>query len=902
MNSSKDLSAASAAAAAASGSSTQASSSSSSVWDAGGRSGDGASAGAAELFSAALQRLGNTRGATVAVETEGASSSLSASVQNRECDSDDFLNSDEDNRDERDEQMEEEMSDLSAPSSSSSSDVMWGTFTGGEASLPLCDDDDAAGSSNDGCEDGVLFVPDPIFDLTSLQQKAVMPCLTQDQLPVGATVWVVDEDDVATQLTCNFSASYPPVCNGRLSGEVVRHTGNMTLVRFRSKASDLYFTLSLPTSCLSLQPIEPYDSVPHHCDSYGLGSGAYGMLGPRAACREPSELSGHGGFVGHYLFEAMPAYDFEKVRGTTLEKAQEAFFGGTFEKALTSVNEYIDAQSKSPPASADAAIDSSVSLSTSGDASPKAAALVDALILRSRILVFLERYLEALDDAQRCVQLEPRWVRGYLSLARVHCGLGQFSEAAAATAHACIMLPYSLELERIRELNSHMHYLQSQLRAEKASCYLVLDCYYRKRLRVSAPLTAETVLCTDVTPIVSTHSVFVAKEPPHRCPVCFRVFSASEQPSSSTADPSSAVATAATANTPSTAAISPPLSSPGGTEMEEEVEYCSTECTQRASLYRPLELKHRAPLEQVRSLILSKGAVTLNVLPLEMAAMTVRLFLMVITIHRRLSAKRRLEDTSRRNIHSAGMRPCYDKTRTWPDVEAHVDNSLANLQCPSPSPPLRIETSLRRLGVYPLCTEPIANNKLEELKIVYDALTADFKAEDRATFSYEILSQLYAYVSAYFTPVDLHSLQAPDSTGSSPAHQTVFYLPHYVGCIETAKIVSYTAASRLQRPREEGVPAEDERFAFHLRDHPARDGAPAVSWKQSGGTRNHASNSGVSTFDANTLAAASKDEANCMVRMGSGPALLELVTVAPVNRERKLHCIPVTIALDSDVA
>ncbi|AYU81044.1 hypothetical protein LdCL_300030000 [Leishmania donovani] len=781
---------------------------------------------------------------------------------------------------------------------------MWGTFNGDEARLPLCDDDDdhEASSSGDGGEDGVLFVPDPVFDLTSLQQKAVMPCLTQDQLPLGATVWVVDEDDVATQLTCNFSASYPPVCNGRLSGEVVRHTGHMTLVRFRSKASDLYFTLCLPTSCLSLQPIEPYDSVPHHDDSYGIGSGAYGMLGPRAACRGGAETCGSDGFVGHCLFEAMPAYDFEKVRGTTLEKAQEAFFGGIFEKALTSVNEYIDAQPTSPTASASTEKDPSVSLATSGDAPPKAAALVDALILRSRIFVFLERYHEALADAQRCVQLEPRWVRGYLSVARAHCGLGQFSEAAAATAHACIILPYSLELERIRELNNHMHYLQSQLRAEKASCYLVLDCYYRKRLCINASVTAETLLCTEATPIVATHSVFVAKEPPHRCPVCFRVFSTAEQPGSVAADLSSAALTPEAANTPPTNDISPPLSSPGGTDIGDDVEYCSTECTQRASLYRPLELKHRAPLAQVRSLILSKGAVTLNVLPLEMAAMTVRLFLMVVTIHRRLSAKRRIEDSSRRNLDGEAPCSCHDKMRTWPDVDAHVSSALASSQCPSPSPPLQVETSLRRLGVYPLCTEPIAHNKLDELKIVYDALTADFKAEDRAIFSYEVLSQLYAYVSAYFTPVDLNSLQPPDSPGGTASHQTVFYLPHYVGCIETAKVISYTAASRRRRSSEESAHAEDDLLASRVTERPTMSEMAVPSSRQSSSTHSHASSTSTATGDANDRAAASSSDANCIVRMAPPPALLELVTVVPVNREGKLRCVPVTIALDSDVA
>ncbi|GET90849.1 hypothetical protein, conserved [Leishmania tarentolae] len=875
---------------------THTSLSSSSVWNMGGRGSVGAPAAAADLFSAAIQRIGNTRGTTAAPgTTEANRSTSSASAQNRECDSDGFLNSDD-----IDEQREEGRG--SRASSSSSSDGMWGTFTGAEAQLPLCvDDDDEAHSSG---EDGVLFVPEPVFDLAALQQKAVMPCLTQDQIPPGATVWVVDEDDVATQLTCYFSASYPLVCNGRLSGEVVRHAGQLTLVRFRSKASDLHFTLCLPTSCLSLQPIEPYDSVPHHDNPYALSTGAYGMLGPRAVCREGGEANDNDGVVGHCLFEAMPAYDFQKVRGTTLEKAQDAFFGGTFEKALTSVNEYIDAYETSPVQSVSTDADLSATLVSSGGTPSKTASLVDALILRSRIFVFLERYQEALVDAQRCVQLEPSWVRGYLSVARAHCGLGQFSEASAAIAHACIILPYSVELERIRELSNHMHYLQSQLRAEKASCYLVLDCYYRKRLCADATVTAETLLCTEATPIVATHSVFVAKEPPHRCPVCFRVFNTSEQPGSVSADRSCAALTPETADALMTSDISPPLSSPGGTDMEEDVEYCSTECMQRASLYRPLELKHRASLAQVRSLILSKGAATLNVLPLEMAAMTVRLFLMVVTIHRRLTAKRRIEDSSRRNPDGEAPGCFLDKFRTWPNMDTPVSGALTSLQCPSssPPPPVRLETSLRRLGVYPLCTEPIAHKKLDELKIVYDVLTEDFKAEDRAIFSYEVLSQLYAYVSAYFTPVQLHALQASESPRGTTAHQTVFYLPHYVGCIEAAKTISYTAASRRRRSHEESAQAGKDLLAVCVREKPGMSSMATRSSGQSSSTESHSSSTSTVTGDENDLAATINSAANCVVRMAPSPALLELVTVAPVNRERKLRCVPVTVTLDSDVA
>ncbi|KAG5498739.1 hypothetical protein JKF63_03027 [Porcisia hertigi] len=898
MNSSKEPK--SAAAAAATRTPPLLALSSSPVCDSGGRDGSEGSASAVELFSAALQRVGNALGGTTATAGQSAPPLSSDSPQHRECDSDSFLSSDEDDNAERDEQ-DEEASSLSASSSpSSSSDGMWGTFTGGEAKLPLCDDDNNdTVSSSDGLEEGVLFVPDPIFDLASLQKKMAMPCLSQDQLPLGSTVWVVDEDDVATQLNCNFSASYPPVCNGRLSGKVVRHSGCMTLVCFCSKASDLCFTLSLPTSCLSLERIEPYDSVPHRGDSYEFGCGAYGMLGPRAVGRGRAGRSGCEKLVGQCLFEAMPAYDYERVRGTPLETAQDTFFSGAFEKALSSVNQCIDSQPVCQTEGVNAVRESGTKPASSSNAPLKAAALVDALILRSRILVFLERYSEALEDAQRCVELEPRWVRGYLSVARAYCGLGQFSKAVAATAHACIILPYSLELERIKELNNHMHYLQSQLGAETESCYLVLDCYYRKRLRVSTRVAAQTLLCTESTPILATHSVFVPREPPHRCPVCFRVLSTSEKLSNSAACPSSPAITMATASTPPTIPISPLLSSQKCAEMEDDVEYCSTECTQRATLYRPLELKHCAPLEHVRSLILSKGAVTLNVLPLEMAAMTVRLFLMVVTIHRRLSAKRRLEDSSRRNADSPASRLHRCEPHSWPELDVSACGALSNSQSPSPSPPVSLETSLRWLGVYPLCTEPIASNKLDELKIVYDALTADFKAEDRSTFSYEVLSQLYAYVSAYFTPVDLLSLEQPDSQGGAAGHETVFYLPHYVGCVEAAKVISYTAVSLHRRSGEDATGVKYDMLASRLREQPRTGEMSASSSARSSATHSDAKNLDTSTSENSDRATGSNNAANCVVQTAPRPALLKLVTVAPVNRERKLCRVPVTIPLDS---
>lgn len=821
----------------------------------------------ADLFSAALQQFASPRG----------ESREAGARRHVECDSDGFDDSD-DEAEAAAAEAARVATRSTASSSTSSSDSAWGTFRGGEPQLEMCNlASGGDGEDDDDDEDGVLFVPDPIFDLTSLQHKAVMPCLAQSQLPIGATVWVVDEDDVATQLNCYFSAAYPPVCNGRLSGTVVRHTGLMTLVHFDNQAADLHFALCVPTSCLSLEPVEPYESSPRHGESYGLGSGAYGMLGPRAVGRGQVLPAGQAVVVTRYLYEAVPAYDFEKLRGSALESAQDLFFQGSYDKALAAVSTFIAESGLSSSGAAAAAADDSTTSRES------CTSLVDALVLRSRIFVFLERYTEALEDARTTVHLEPQWVRSHLSVARAHCGLGQFTEAAAAIAHAYIMLPYSSELERIKELNSYMHTLQSRLKAEHAGCYLILDSFYRKRLRVSTATAAGVTMCKETTPIVATHSVFAPREPVHRCIVCFRALTTA-------ADPATSPCCGDAAHVSPTSVVSPGPSSPVCAEPDEGALYCSTECGQRASLYRHLEQKHRTALDHVRSLILSKGAVTLNILPLEMAAMAVRLFLMVVTTHRRLCAKRRLGESNRRGVGSTGSRGSAEKEFAAKEREGH--NATAPLHSsrnPSPSPPVYVETALQRLGVYPLCTEALKSNRLDDLKVVYDVLTADFKTEDRSTFSCELLSQLYSYVSAYFTPVDLNALVPPDAAGHPPPHHTVYYLPNYVGCIEVAKTISYTATSRRQECACNAADGEAQLMS-RVMGRPELDEPVAAR-----------SGANASGKDVPALAA-STHEANCTVLPAARPALLDLVSVAPINPERKLRCVPVSMTLSSDVA
>ncbi|KPI84097.1 hypothetical protein ABL78_6853 [Leptomonas seymouri] len=829
---------------------------------------------ATDRFSSALQQFAvtppNTSRGTTSIgwlQTSGA-----RGRHHVECDSDGFVDSD----DEGDEADGRGNGAKSSSSSTSSSDSAWDTFRGGEPQLARCRlGKEASGDTDDEySDDGVLFVPEPIFDLRSLQHKPIMPCLSQDQMPIGISVWVVDEDDVATQLQCYFSAAYPPVCNGRLSGTVVRHSGRMTLVCF-NQASELRVTLCIPTSCLSLELIEPYESAPQYREPYRLGSGVYGMLGPRAGGRGQTLPAGDTVVVTRYLYEAMPAYDVEKLRGTALEKAQELFFEGSYEKALAAVNEQL-AEIRS---SCDA-----------GSSAPRkhSTLLVDAFVLRSRLFIFLERYAEALVDAHTSVTLEPQWVRSHLSVARAHCGLGQFIEAAAAISRAYIMLPYSSDLERIKELNCYMQSLQSQLRAEQAGCYLILDGFYRKRLRVNVNTAAGVSLCKEMTPIVATHSVFAAKEPAQRCVVCFRALNTTADGDSEARSVGAAsVSCSEPARMSPTTVGSPALTTPVVTDLEENSMYCSTECVQRASLYRPLEIKHRGALDHIRSMILSKGAVTLNVLPLEMAMMAVRLFLMVVTTHRRLCAKRRLGESNQRGAESTRSRGAAEK-----EVDSHFSSSGMRCSCNlSPSPPVYVETALQRLGVYPLCTEPLKSNKLDELKIVYNVLTADFKTEDRSTFSCELLTQLFSYVNAYFTPVDLNARLPPDASEYPAPHHTVYYLPNYVGCIEVAKKICYTTtSSRCDFSSLGAAEAAEDQLTSKVIGPLALDEPVETS------------NGNKAKKNESFTLTIRDDEANCTVLPASNAALLELIAVAPITPDLKLRCVPTSMILNSELA
>lgn len=742
---------------------------------------------------------------------------------------------------------------ISSSSSSSDSDgEEWGTFRGGELELPCCDESDD--SSYIGMQDGDLFVPEPVFELSALRQKPPVPYLKKEDIPIGSIVWIVDEDDVAMHMQSYYSASYPPICNGRLSGVVQRHSGTMTLVHFRDVDSDLELTLCLPTVCLSLDRIEPYESTPRHGDSLRIGAGCYGMLGPRAVGRGNDTSNDPIVVVQHRLYEAIPVMNYDKLKGTPLEHCCDLFFQGAFEKALEAADDCL--KTGSCPA-------------------------IEAHLLRSRILVFLERFDEALEVAQTCVQLEPHWLRGFLSVARAHCGLGQFVEASAATARASMMLPYSAEVERIKELNSFMNRVQQLLKRESKQVYIILDGFYRKRLRVECAKMERTVLCRESVPIVAMHSVFTHLPPVNRCPVCFRdtrnIGVTVAAPSERVSPPLSAGGASPSPlpqgmGRPDTIATVLPVSAGVSSDPRP---YCSSECSGRATLFTNLEHKYREVIDRVRSLILSKGAVTLNVLPLEMAFMAVRLFLMVITTHRRLSVKRRLEDSNRRAGESGVLRAAVDAVGGVSvfDTEISVEKTTSCTASASPAVSVvPVDMALLRLGVFPAVTEPMRGNRLDELKRLYDTLTVEFRAEDLQIYSYELFVQLYMYVSAYFTPVEVDPLDHSDTDDGLHRHQTLFFLPSLVGCIENSKTVSYTT----------GGGREGDLGAKCILPQPYLN---------------------VSSGEKTSSSGSKNLSPNCTVVVSSsGPHLLELITVAPVEPSQKLRCIPVAISLNSDVA
>ncbi|ORC90830.1 uncharacterized protein TM35_000072540 [Trypanosoma theileri] len=465
---------------------------------------------------------------------------------------------------------------------SSSDESEWGTVGGnfriedvmkGESDVDMTAEEDKT-------EEKLLYVPEPVISLSCVR-KPLVPRLPIEDLPVGTNVWVVDEEDVQLLLREHWDESYRAVCNGRISGTVVRHSNNVTLVRFYNEQLDMDYSLSLPRACLSDVPIDAYSSSPHGSSYMVTSFFGLGNLGPRAGrshdntttCTLDKQYYESLSFMEVHISPNLPQ----------LGVANERFIAGAYEDAISLLDKLDDETQHK---------------------------MVDVLVLRSRTNIFLGRYEEALKDALKIIELDPSWVKGYVAAARALSGLGNFEEAGTQINQAMLLLPHSRELRRIGELDIFLCNLEMSL--PKNELKLSLDAYYAKQLLTCRQYKKFDTIYDENWILLAMESI--VSEPSERCCVCLK---------------------------PSKEMMRVPIDLIGNASVKLAC-YCSVECQQRSSLFFAMELgRHRLAVERARDLISSTFTLRVCQTPLDLAYMTTRLFAMICVTHDRLSVQRR---------------------------------------------------------------------------------------------------------------------------------------------------------------------------------------------------------------------------------------------------------------------
>lgn len=687
------------------------------------------------------------------------------------------------------------------------------------------------GSSGSSDEEG-MFIPEPVMQLDHCRQKPLLPYLSKEELKVGSPVWVVDEEDVDTLLKNHFSRSYEMVCNGRKRGTVMRHNGDMTMVSFNDADTGVRCCLTMPRACLSLKPIEPYESGAGRTSTRVLGS-YYCNVGPKATGSSRKRDERTAGNVCQQYYEDMAALAIPKESIGDLAEAQSLFQAGHFDEALAIVNRILPrARAEVDAATGKGGAAAAAAEHQPGTRSP-VAFLVDVLVMRSRILLFQGRYVEALVDAELCVALEPKWVRGHLSVARAQSALGGWTQATSSLRAAEALLPASNELDRIAKMTKYLVSIQRRLDSTGHRVLIRLDQMYRKRLVPTVAHAAGDVLCAEVTPILAV-TPMLCDHPPGLCSVCFR--SGAERMEMVTSTRTNPIActsphaendlaeesdghhppplerqvrpvaspdrrASAAAPLPSGHTGSSPTSTTSGSAPPALAYFCSTDCQQRASLYSQLEAKHQEQLDRAKDFIHTRAAVTAEHRPLEIAAMTLRLFYMVVSTHKRLTALQHSYARATSGAQSASSRadPC-----AMLDSSKPIDlNAAVMLGWSSPaSTTLPVSSALRHLGLYPLANDMLSPRGREELDLLHATLTADFKEESKKIYTSDLFCNLYNYVNTYVSRVDLpppgpaaaRTTKTPVSAELKGLVNTdrvatwALFLPWLVGCTRRAPL------------------------------------------------------------------------------------------------------------------
>lgn len=563
------------------------------------------------------------------------------------------------------------------------------------------DDDNDGDGSDDGSDDGWgdltvdltpadhskkrmscgLFVPELANVLDASSSKPPMPLLEQAQLPPGQAVWVVDEDDVQMLLKDFWDHAIRPVCNGRLSGTVVKHSGEaLTVVAFADPKGRMSFSFTLPRQCLSVEKIEPYERLKKK-NSLGHSIGGVGNLGPRAGrgtAKTKEDI--------HHLQQYYEVITANKIVEALFEPVVELLDKGKYAKAL----EAIEAMMEAPD-----------TVSTYRK---------ELLCVRSTIHLYLGNVPSALNDALEVIQINPSWIKGYLRAARAHSASGKFLLANQMINQSLLLLPHCSDISVVSDLNDAL--ISQQMMLKSSSVSLRLDALYTKLLFPKRPFRKDEVLVEELGSIACIASLY-SKDP--HCTTCL--------------------------NRTATMYASPAKDKRG-------MLYCSEACQKRSGLFIPGEVDTYAQgFKSAMTLIQNKAASSLNILPLEIAQLTIRLFFMAVALHKGGGGSNASQQPTMHNI-------------------------------------------LKDHGVFPFVTSLLDNKTRDDLLVLYKVLTGQFTTAEKDQYPDTFFVQLFVFVSTYIVcaPVGTtNEFTGPQPAGSATVGGLIgYFVPQFVGGVERA--------------------------------------------------------------------------------------------------------------------
>lgn len=613
--------------------------------------------------------------------------------------------------------------------------------------------------NNTSCEaDSVLtddmFIPEPLIRLEFTEEKPKLQFLSVDDLPPGKTVWVGDEDDVEVYMKKYWNDFYDRVCNGQKMGTVQRHSRDMTLVHFYEESMEMRFSLTLPRSCLSTNKIEP--QKPHATGSANLRKKNFSLyLGKLNACTTTCNY--RDSLLANQLFyEAVSVSTIRTTDCPPLVKALKNFHSEFFSTALADVNALLREAKLYP------------------------SRLVDALLLRSRIFIFQNKFLEALKDAQHCITLEPRWVRGYLSAARAFSGLGCFDEAHEMITKANSILPYTTELRHIMELNTFLRNQQKLLR--KQNLFLYLDHFYRKRIKPLSSVVSNQLFMMETVPTVVAASLF-ASWPKERCKYCFKLKGThcEEDADNKTGED----LRNQKVNDVLCKAIRLDEHSSFTRNTEDEMGFCSAECCASLKETNRLYSEHNDAIQRARRKLKSMASMIIDPRPLEITNLAIRLFFLVVQRHQHLLAtiaKRR------RSVADFVM---------W---SRSTEPPLGQRYTPG------LNAALRHTGFFPLVSGQMGEFVKTTAINVHEFLTESMREEERKLYDKDLFLGLNRYIHAYYVS---SKLMEPNEK----VEEKFFFVPRFVGGICGRSEIEWLARVEI----DSGNWSSESQYFFSLR-------------------------------------------------------------------------------------